>query len=326
VGQQGHDSRDSDATALVADPVGPTPVEAAASPEVAASPDDVVSPEGAASPEPEADAPDGHEPGGHARVAGAFLAAAAAEARLATDTPAAADGARPVTAAMMELAQAYVASHGQGAPLDVAARLGKLESPAWLLAVAVARPRSAMLDDDALRLANASGAPGHALPHCVGYVGLAAALLGGRPAAEAIESVTGQRPRTYHPTALTLCGEPHLDALSTAIWALQQPAPLHQVVESLATLATPGVAAAAAGLLGLRDGVRAVPARWYAALPEAEACVDLAGELVRCRHRAYLQSSPPRRPRPLPGPGAGRIASATSGAGETWGWSGAAER
>jgi hypothetical protein len=246
-------------------------------------------------------------------VAAAFLAAGAAEARLGDARPA--DGPRPVTAAMVELAQAYVARNGEGPPLDVATRLGALESPAWLLAVAVVRPRSAMLDDDALRLANASGAPGHALSHCVGYVALAAALFGGRAPAEAIESVTGQRIRTYHPTALMLCGEPHLDALSTAIWALQQPAPLAGVVEALATLAPTGVAAAAAGVLGLRDGIGAVPAHWFAALPEAEACVDLAGDLVRCRHRSYLQSSPPRHQRAHPGAAGGRIVPATSGSG-----------
>jgi hypothetical protein len=262
--------------------------------------------------------------GGASRATGALLAAAAAEARLGTPS-AAPDGALPVTDAMVDLARACVAGAGQPAPHDVAARIGARATPAWLVAIAVTRPHSTTRDADALSLANAAGAPGHALPHCVDYARLAAALLGGRTDTAAIEQVTGQRRRTGPPTSLTLCGEPHLDALTTGVWALQQSVPPAEVVPALVQVAPPGAAIAAAALLGLRDGPEALPAEWRAQLPEA-AWAALAAELLEARRQAYLRGS--ARPRPLAAagptlaasPSPGRIAAATSGAGAHWGW------
>jgi hypothetical protein len=263
--------------------------------------------------------------GGAARAVGALLTLAAAEAGLGTAVPSP-RGPRPVTDAVVELARAYVARPGDGAPHDVAARVGGLATPAWLLAVAVARPHSATLDAEALALANAAGAPGHALPHCLDYARLAAALFGGRSDAAAVEQVTGQRRRTGPPTALTLCGEPHLDALTTGVWALHQTAPLAEVVPSLAVLAPAGAAVAAAALLGLRDGPGALPDAWLDDLPDAPVWAQLAADLMRVRRQAYLNGNPRPRPRPAAGdatdpfPSPGRIAAATAGTGAHWGW------
>lgn len=257
--------------------------------------------------------------GSHARVVGGLLGVMAAEARLGTGRAGFADGERPESAGLVDLAQAFVSCQGQGTPLDVAARLRHLDSPAWLLAVAVVRPHSEALGTDALRLAHAAGVPGHALPHCLDYVRLAAALLGGVSDAEAIEQVTGQRARSHMVTALTLCGDPHLDALTAAIWGLQQRGPFPDVLGALAGLALPAIAAAAGGLLGLRDGASAVRTDWHPHLPTA-ASVSLAGELVRVRHEAFLRPSPHSRAFTVAPSGPGRIAGATAAAGATWGW------
>jgi hypothetical protein len=258
--------------------------------------------------------------GGHARAAGGFMGAIAAEGRLGSRRPLP-SGPRPVSEAMIELAQAFVARHGQGTPLDVAARFRGVGSPAWLLPVAIVRPRSDTLNSDALRLAHAAGVPGHALPHCVGYVELGAALLGGQDDVDAVEAVSGQPARGHLPTALTLCGDPHLDALTTGMWALQQRGSFAEVLGTLASLAPPGAAAAAGALLGLRHGLGAVPVEWHDHLPAA-GCVSLAGELVSVRHKAFLAPPSRSRPRSAGASAPGRIAAATSDAGAAWGWSG----
>jgi hypothetical protein len=266
---------------------------------------------------------DGHDgaperAGSHARATGGIMGVIAAEARMGSARPTP-PASRPVSAALVELAQAFASRQGQGTPLDVAEQLTGLGSPAWLLSVAIARPRSATISADALRLAHAAGVPGHALPHCVGYVELGAALFGGRDAGAAIELITGQPVSGGVHTALTLCGEPHLDALTTGMWALQQLGSFAEVVTTLASLAPPGVAAAAGGLLGLRDGAGAVPGPWQDALPTA-ACASLAQALVQVRHDAFMTPTPRTRPRSGTLSGPGRIAAGTSGTGATWGW------
>lgn len=268
----------------------------------------------------EADVPAAHEASGsHTRVVGGLLGVMAAESRLGTGRPGFADGERPESAGLVDLAQAFVSRQGQGTPLDVAAELRHLESPASLLAVAVVRPHSEDVNTDALRLAHAAGVPGHALPHCLDYVQLAAALLGGVSDVEAVGQVTGQRARSHLVTALTLCGDPHLDSLTTGIWALQQRGPFPDVLGALASLAPPAIAAAAGGLLGLRDGASAVPTDWHPYLPAA-GCVTLAGDLVRVRHRAFLRPSPRRRPYKVVPSAPDRIAGATAVVGAAWGW------
>ena len=262
-------------------------------------------------------------PAGLARAAGGLLGAAAGEA-LARRTPPGTIEAGPVTNAVVDLAHAYVASGGHGTPLGLAAQLGGVPAPAWLLAVAVVRPYSSALTADALRLANAAGVPGHALSHCVTYVELAAGLFGGRTAAEAIEAATDAPTRRVS-SVLTLCGEPHLDALTAGVWALTQPDPAEHMVQELARLTPPPVCAAAAGLLGLRDGADVLPAAWRDDVPGAATCLALAGALLRVRRNAYLHRSPPPRPRPTTGPArpapepSGAPAAGPPGPGNRWG-------
>lgn len=226
-------------------------------------------------------------PAGHARAVGAVIGAIVGEAWHGGGL-----GPRgPVADALVDLARGYVAHQGEGVPVEVAEGLDGVPAPAWLLPVAIARPYSSALASDSLQLAKASGVPGHALSPCVAYVELAGELFSGRAAADAVESVTGE-PVPRRTSVPALCGEPHLDALTASVWAVGQAAGIDEVVAALAPLAPPSVRAAAAGLVGLRDGASGLPDGWQHDLPDAQACADLAAELVGVRHHTYLHPSP----------------------------------
>jgi hypothetical protein len=242
-------------------------------------------------------------PGGPRRVVGGLLGVAGGEelslagrrtrARCAC-TP---DG--PVTAALVDLCHTYVARRGRGVPVDVATRHDGVAGPAWLLAVAVVRSNPRQLVADTLELASAAGVPTRSLGEHVAYVELAAGLLAGDSSVSAIERVTGG----WLPVCGSepqLCGESSVDALSASMWALIQPGGLAEVVPTLADCATPSVGAAAAGLLGLRDGCDAVPVPWQRSLRAAATCVALAPGLVRARCQDHG-----RRNRPVELAGAG---------------------
>jgi hypothetical protein len=209
----------------------------------------------------------------------------------------------PVTRALLELADSYVLRRGHGVPVEVAERNEGLATPAWLLAVAITRSNSKELIADTLELANAAGVPSRALGDCVAYVELASGLFAGRPAVAAIETALGHGHdmgsgsgsglgcRVTLASSLEevppLCGEGPADALSASIWALNQPGGVADVMPALAAVTTPGVGAAAAGLLGLRDGCAAMPAHWQRRLRSASDCLALAPGLVRARCRGH---------------------------------------
>jgi len=155
----------------------------------------------------------------------------------------------------------------------------------------VVRSNSRELIADTLELANAAGVPSRALGDCVAYVELAAGLFAGRPAAAAIETATGNGRRHCTAPALqaapALCGEGAVDALTAGIWALSQPGGIAEVMPALAAVTTPGVGAAAAGLLGLRDGSASMPTHWQSRLRSAPECLALAPGLVRARCRGH---------------------------------------
>lgn len=230
---------------------------------------------------------DWEPPAGHVRAAGGLLAAAVGESW----HPQGFQPRGPVTAALIALATGYVSRNGDGAPLAVADRQDGVPAPAWLLPVAIVRPFSNNLAADALQLARASGVPGHALSPCVTYVELAAELFAGRPADEAVEAITGE-PVPRKAPAPALCGEPQLDALATSVWALAQPIGVAELIPELAPVTQPSVRAAAAALVGLRDGASSLPADWIRDLPDASACLTLAADLVGVRHHAYLHPTP----------------------------------
>lgn len=204
----------------------------------------------------------------------------------------------PVTAALVDLCHSYVARRGRGVPVDVAERHDGVAGPGWLLAVAVVRSTPRDLVADTLELAAAAGVPTRALGDYVAYVELAAGLLAGRSAVDAITHVTGG----WVPLAGAeprLCGETAVDALAAGTWALTRPGGVTQALPILAACATPSVTAAAAGLLGLRDGTDAVPVHWRRRLRSAATCLALAPGLVRARCRDHLGQVVPSGPQGL---------------------------
>jgi hypothetical protein len=193
----------------------------------------------------------------------------------------------PVTAALVDLCHTYVARRGQGVPVDAALRHDGVAGPAWLLAVAVVRSDPREMVADTLELATAAGVPTSSLGDHVAYVELAAGLLAGDSSVAAIERVTGGWLPTWRPRP-PLCGETAADALAASMWALVHPGDIAEVMAGLAPLTTPGVGAAAAGLLGVRDGSDAMPVQWHRHLRAAAACLALAPGLVRARCRDHF--------------------------------------
>lgn len=198
----------------------------------------------------------------------------------------------PVTAALMDLCHSYVARRGDGVPVEVAKRHDGVSGPGWLLAVAVVRTDRSELIGDTLELALAAGIRRHALGDCVAYVEMAAALFAGQPVEVAVEAAIGG-------SAPTLRGRPRVsgecvaDAVAAGIWALGQSGGVADVVAALADVVPPAVGAAAAGLVGLRDGGGAVPAHWHRRLHCSASCMALAPGLVRARFRSTSTCSRP---------------------------------
>jgi hypothetical protein len=249
-------------------------------------------------------------PRGAARVTGGLLGVAGGEAW--RGAPGGFESGGPVTAALLDLCHSYTADEDDldaDSPLDVARRHQGVPATGWLLPVAIARTGSD-LTDDTLLLASAAGATPDVLGACLTYVLLASELLAAQPVHRAIELASckpvglaveeATRAATgSQPTRPRLCGIGPIDAVNAGIWALTQTGyRLASLAASLAHWCEPWVAAAAAGLLGLRDGCAAVPAQWYRLVDSAPACMDLAPELLRSvpcadtnRHLTIVTSS-----------------------------------
>lgn len=224
-------------------------------------------------------------PGGFARAAGGVLGVVAGEAHALRSQRCAGPGAGPIAEALRDLAHGYDARPEGRVPIDVAERCQGTTAPAWLLATAVALPDRCGLVSDTLELATVAGVPRHALPACVAYVELAAGLFAGQPTDAAIRSCarTLVTPCDVQRATPPLCGESAVDALAAGLWALVRPRSLGEVMDVLSGLSTPGVAAAVAGLLGLRDGCGALPPAWHRPPSQASESFALAAGLIRAR-------------------------------------------
>jgi hypothetical protein len=199
--------------------------------------------------------------------------------------PGAARTAVPISDALLDLSVSYVAHDGDGVPLERAARYGFDALPAWLVAIAIARPRGRQRMSDTLEAAITAGVDRSSLGACLTYVELAAALVAGQPASVAIEEVRGSH-RPPPPAEMpNVSGDLASDAVATSMWVLSHPAcGLADVVPAVMARAGGAVAAAVGGLLGLRDGARAIPASWrHHAGPTATQCAGLAPLLARVR-------------------------------------------
>jgi hypothetical protein len=174
--------------------------------------------------------------------------------------------------------------------VEVAKRHDGVAGPGWLLAVAVVRTDERERTADTLELALAGGVALHALGDCVTYVEMAARLFAGQSVEKVVEAATGRPAPTPPAEPPDLCGESIADAVTAGVWAVGQTGGVADVVHALADVAPPGVGAAAAGLVGLRDGGGAVPAHWHRRLHCSAACMALAPGLVRARCRSDAEN------------------------------------
>jgi hypothetical protein len=232
-------------------------------------------------------------PHGAARASGGLMGVAGGEAW--RGSRGGFDHGGPVAAAMIDLCQAYVAQPGGGPPLDVAERHEGVPGPGWLLPVGLMEPDAETRQHHTRALAAAAGMGSYTLPACVAYVDLAAHLFAAEDPGKAVRVATGQ-PALTHSPAPRLLGVGAIDGLAAGVWALGRSgnlaAVLPQLVECGEEVVAPWVAAAAAGLLGVRDGCAAVPAQWHRRLRRRQRDVfaRLAESLVVARQHDLIDT------------------------------------
>lgn len=98
-----------------------------------------------------------------------------------------------------------------------------------------------------------------------------------QPVAAAIGRVTGRAVPAEQPLET---GRSASDGLTLGLWALTQPATFDELLGKLAATSSPPVVAAAAGVVGLRDGLDAIPDEWYHQLDLTDDCLALAKPLL----------------------------------------------
>lgn len=214
-----------------------------------------------------------------ARAAGGLLGVVGGEAWRGSRGGFEHDG--PVAAATVDVCRAYADDPHGDVPLEAAVRHEGVPGLAWLLPVALMRADAASRERDVRALATAAGIGSYALPACLAYVELAARLFAARSSGTVVMRSRGW-PAIANGSGPKLCGVGADDGLAVGLWALSQPYDLATVISSLVEWrdqpAAPWVAAAAAGLLGVRDGCVAIPAQWHRCLRSGQraACQELA--------------------------------------------------
>lgn len=217
------------------------------------------------------------------RVAGGLLGVVGGEVWADRAGLAPSDGMGRVGMAMVDLCHSYVAHRGSNAPIDVALRHHGVPGPGWLLGVAIVRPDVPTMVTDTLELAVAAGIPRELTGPCVTYVQLAACLFAGWSTQEAI-AVAGREPGPAATSGVPRLGaDPVTDGLDAGIWALSRSIGMAETADVLAEVSSPEVVAAATGLLGLRDGIGALPGHWLEQQRHAAECRVLGPALLRVR-------------------------------------------
>jgi hypothetical protein len=92
------------------------------------------------------------------------------------------------------------------------------------------------------------------------------------PVPGAITEVTDRAVPTEQPLET---GRHACDSLAVGLWALTQPAGFDELLPRLTATSSRPVVAAASGLLGLRDGLAAIPPAWYRHLHLTRECPAL---------------------------------------------------
>jgi hypothetical protein len=230
------------------------------------------------------------------RALGGMLAVVAGEAWCSTavDDPTLTGARRPAAARLLALARGYAEGADMSAFRRHATRYASVETPAWVLAVALARPSRRAVVADTLELALALGMLSReALGACVSYAELAWAA-----------ATDTALPPPPHPGVEPEAQPDHPFLLATRAGrrALEDGATLASAVDDLPFGSLPALRAAVAGLVGLRNGASAIPDVWRRVLGEVDrqgeddalACFALAPALVA--RRGHLGPLPSRRP------------------------------
>jgi hypothetical protein len=190
---------------------------------------------------------------------------------------------------MVDLARRLTGAITPDALCEAADLHGGPAGPAWLLPLALAHPGASELPAGAGELASRAHVPSEQVDACAAYVQLAAQLVAEQPVPTAIATVPGLAVPAEQPLET---GHPATDGLALGLWALTRSAAFCEQMGKLAATSSPPVAAAAGGLLGLRDGLDAIPATWYRHVDLADACIALARSLHQTRQPAPALTSP----------------------------------
>lgn len=215
----------------------------------------------------------------------------------------------PMATTMIDLARNVTGATTRDAMGEVANRHDSIAGPAWLLPLALTQSEPSGLAADAAELAARATVPTDEIHDCVAYVELAAHIVAEQPVAAAITRIAGLAVPAEQPLET---GRQAPDGLTLGLWALTQPASFTKLLGMLAATSSPPVVAAAAGLVGLRDGLDAIPAAWYRQLDLTDACLarpapaaDPPAAYVRSHRRlswrprrAHPTQSTPRLPPP----------------------------
>jgi hypothetical protein len=223
-------------------------------------------------------------PKGPARAAGGLLGVVAGATFVTAEAPAGFRASDRTSTALVELGRSYAQHPSSDTPAAVAIRHAAEPAPAWMLPVAITHTRTASLVGDTLKLAAKANVSGVGLSACVSYIKVATYLLAAYPADEAIELGTGA-PAPDHGPLPTITGHDEPDALHVALWALTRPGGMAEVIPAVVAAGPQyaPAAAAAAGLIGLRDGLDGIPPDWHHQMATTERCLSLAYGLLRAR-------------------------------------------
>ena len=227
------------------------------------------------------------------RCAAGMLGVLVAESWPIGSTPAS-GGRAPIAAAMVDLARSLTRATTPDRLGESADRHHRVAGPAWLLPLALVPGPSTGLAPDIAELVARGHVPTDEVDACVAYVNLAAHIVAHQPVRAAIADVTDLSVPAEQPLE-TGCHA--TDGLTLGGWALTQPASFAELGKLTAT-SSPPVAAAAAGLVGLRDNLDAIPATWYRQLDLSDTCLALAPTLQQTPGPQPAPTAPaePRQP------------------------------
>jgi hypothetical protein len=159
--------------------------------------------------------------------------------------------------------------------------------------IALAQTEPTDVVEQTLDLTPGADTPSDERDACITYVEVAARIASGRPVPSAISDVTDREIPAEQPLE-TGCHA--ADGLAIGLWALTQPTGFDQLFPRLTAMSSRPAAAAASGLVGLRDGLSAIPPAWCRRLRPTHDCLTLARALSETREAHPYPPTPQAQP------------------------------